>query len=770
MTQEHGSTTDLQAEATTTDVSGGFLGEPLPGVAGLPAAVVNQLSAAWQAREQSYEPRTRHLLNARTPKFTNRLFLTTSPYLRQHAHNPVNWFPWGREAFDLAKKTGRPILLSVGYSTCHWCHVMEEESFEDIEIAEFLNRHYVAIKVDREQRPDVDGVYMTVVQMLTGRGGWPMTVVMTADGKPFFGGTYFPPRDGLRGRQKGFLTLLKELSTLHTQQRDKLDARGEKITTLLQQATQPSVPGDMPQQVVLDGAVQRLSRAYDPAFGGFSPAPKFPRPSIFGFLLAEHHRTGANQLRDMVTYTLTKMANGGIHDQLGGGFHRYSTDTMWLVPHFEKMLYDNAQLATAYLQASRASENRAFATITRKTLDYVSREMTAPAGGFYSATDADSTSAAGHREEGVFFTWTPAEIRSALPADQATAVLAYYDIQQTGNFEGRSIPHRPRAAKDVADTLGISPEQLQQHIEQARAPLLAERAKRPAPLRDDKIITSWNGLMISAFAQAGLYLNDAGYRRQATAAATFVWDHLRGPNNRLYRNFHRGRAQHMGVLDDYASIIQAYLDLLSASSDTIWLTRAVALTEAVETHFADPNTGAYFLTPDDREVLLTREVPNHDGAEPSGNSVMAHNLLRLATITGEQRYRTRAEKLLAAFAEDLEATTSLTHMHAALSLAWGRPLEILIVLPEQGGDPSPLLAELASVYLPNTFVFTVKSGAALAAASQHIPALAGRTARGGKPTAYVCEQGRCQLPTTEAKTLGEQLRSFGPKPTPNPDN
>jgi len=722
--------------------------------------VADALQTAWDNREPDYQPRTRHLQGERQPKFTNRLFLTTSPYLRQHAHNPVNWFPWGDEAFARAKQTGRPILLSVGYSTCHWCHVMEEESFEDLEIATYLNTHYIAIKVDREQRPDVDGVYMTIVNMLTGRGGWPMTVIMTSDGKPFFGGTYFPPRDGARGRQKGFLTILRELDQLHTQARGQLDTRGAKVLALLKQATGPSTPGDVPGTEAIDQAAARLIQAYDPSFGGFSPAPKFPRPSLFEFLLYAHHQSGEPKLLAMVEKTLESMAGGGIHDQLGGGFHRYSTDTMWLVPHFEKMLYDNAQLTSAYIDAHRATGNPRFAEVARATLDYVGREMTDPAGGFYSATDADSQSPEGHREEGIFFTWTPAEIREVLPANLAAAVIAAYTVTPTGNFEGRSILHTPRPLAEVAASRKQTVEGLQAELDQARGPLLAARAKRTPPLRDDKIITSWNGLMISAFAQGALYLGRAADRDQAVAAGQFMWDKLRTPEGRLLRNFHRGRAQHMGILDDYACVIQGYLDLLSATSDTVWLTRAIELQATVEAQFADPQTGAYFLTANDAETLLTRERPSHDGAEPSANSVTARNLLRLVTLTRESTYRDRAHKLFAAFSEDLSRGTSLTKMLAALGTTLGRPVEVFIVSPQTGGDPEPLLAKFRGVFLPDVAVFVTVEGPRQEAAAALIPGLGDRRVKQGKTTAFVCEQGRCLLPTTDPEQFEHQLRSF----------
>ncbi|MGB1274619.1 MAG: thioredoxin domain-containing protein, partial [Nannocystaceae bacterium] len=493
-----------------------------------------------------------------------------------------------------------------------------------------------------------------------------------------------------------------------------------------------------------------------------------PRPSLFEFLLHTHHQTGDAKLLAMVEKTLVSMADGGIHDQLGGGFHRYSTDAMWLVPHFEKMLYDNAQLASAYIDAHRATGNPRLAEVAASTLDYVRREMTDAAGGFYSATDADSQSPEGHREEGIFFTWTPAEIREILPPKLAETVIAAYAVTPTGNFEGRSILHTPRPLADVAASRNQTVDQLKAELAEARAPLLVSRAKRTPPLRDDKIITSWNGLMISAFAQGALYLDRATDRDQAVAAGQFVWDKLRTPEGRLYRNFHRGRAQHMGVLDDYACVIQGYLDLLSATSDTVWLTRAIELQATVEAQFADPQTGAYFLTANDAETLLTRERPSHDGAEPSGNSVTARNLLRLATLTGDSSYQDRAHTLLAAFSQDLAQGASLTKMLAALGTTLGRPVEVFIVSP-QAGDPAPLLAKFRTVFLPDVAVFVTAEGAQQTAAAAVLPGLADRGVKQGKPTAFVCEQGRCLLPTTDPEQFEQQLRSFqGTAKTPPP--
>ncbi len=423
------------------------LAEPDPALPGLgkgDPALTKKLHAALLKKGPGYEPRTRHKNADGSPKYTNRLILETSPYLLQHAHNPVNWYPWGDEAFARARREGKPVLLSVGYSTCHWCHVMERESFENEEIARFINEHFVPIKVDREERPDVDDVYMSAVQMLTGGGGWPMTLALTPDREPFFGGTYFPARDGDRGSRKGFFTILRELADEYQKSRADVVARAAKLSRRVRAAAEPEPAGGVPGPEVIASAVRQLSRAYDPVWGGFGRAPKFPRPVTLELLLRYHRRSGDADALKMVIHTLDRMAAGGLYDHVGGGFHRYSTDERWLVPHFEKMLYDNAQLVAVYLDAYQVSGRDDFARVARQTLDYVAREMTAPSGGFYSATDADSRTPAGHEEEGWFFTWTPAELEAALGADLARVARVDFGVTDAGNFEGRSILQRDK--------------------------------------------------------------------------------------------------------------------------------------------------------------------------------------------------------------------------------------------------------------------------------------------------------------------------------------
>jgi len=753
-----------EANSRNTDQTPGGTADPaLPGMGDGTPALMQRLNAALAALGPHHEPRTHHFNDDGTPKYVNRLILETSPYLLQHAHNPVNWYPWGDEAFKRAKDEGKPVLLSVGYSTCHWCHVMERESFEDEEIARYINEHYIAIKVDREERPDVDGIYMNAVQLLTGRGGWPMTALLTPDREPFFGGTYFPARDGDRGARKGFLTILQEMKAEYTTRRDGVVARAQQISQRIAEAAAPSRPGNVPGPALIDRAVRTLAQSFDPVWGGFGRAPKFPRPVTLELLLRYHRRTEDPQALHMVSHTLEKMAAGGIYDQIGGGFHRYSTDARWLVPHFEKMLYDNAQLVPLYLSAYQLTEREDFARISRETLRYVEREMTSPQGGFYSATDADSPTPEGHDEEGYVFTWTPAEIEAVLGAKTARIVSSYYGVTASGNFEGRSILHRPRSDEEVASELGISVEDLSSTLEGARSRLYATRLRRPAPHRDDKILTSWNGLMISAFAKAALILADETYDAQASKAAAFVLRELKRDDGRLLRSFKDGRARHNGYLDDYAFLIQGLLDLYEATSSLRWLEEAVALQHVLDQHYWDAGAGGYCMTSDDHEEMLARDKPTYDGAEPSGNSVALLNLMRLSELTGEDEYRERAERGLAVFSQALSRSpTASPKMLSALDFYLDTPLEVFVVTPSEGGDPAPLLSRFRQAFLPNRVFTLTEEGEPLSRRARVVRVLEGKQALQGLPTAFVCERGRCEVPTSDPNTFARQLAKVIP--------
>ncbi len=620
----------------------------LPGADAFDDQLVSEIKAVRETRGSAYKPRTRHLLPNGEPVYTNRLFLESSPYLLQHAHNPVNWYPWGDEAFDTAAQHNRPVLVSIGYSTCHWCHVMEEESFEDEAIAEYLNEHYIAVKVDREERPDVDAVYMSAVQALTGGGGWPLNVFLTPDRKPFYGGTYFPARDGDRGNATGFLTLLEKINESYHAKKEVILSTGQQLTGIVRQTLTPEHGRMIPEKNLMSLAMNFYKKHYDKINGGLTGAPKFPSSLPVRFLLRYYQRTGDEDALAMAVNSLDKMASGGLYDQVGGGFHRYATDEKWLVPHFEKMLYDNALLVPAYLEAYQVTGNTRFRDVAVDVLNYVDREMTSLDGVFFSATDADSLTPSGHREEGYFFTWTREEIRAVLDKEQADLVAAYYNIGKHPNFEGRYIFHTPESLSNAAKQLTISEENAQKIIHSAKQRLYDQRRQRPAPLRDEKVLTSWNGLMISAFARAGLYLRYPMYIDIAGKAARFIMENMM-IQGRLRRSYNHGRAMHNAYLDDYAFFIAGLLDLFEADHDPFWLQTAVKLDDVLSAVYEDKEAGGFFMTADDHELLIARQKPSYDGAEPSGNSVAALNLLRLGTLTSKETYRLRGEKALKAF-------------------------------------------------------------------------------------------------------------------------
>jgi uncharacterized protein YyaL (SSP411 family) len=731
-----------------------------PGALPFPPELGAQLEAAIAARGPAFVPRTRHRRAADEgggPRYVNRLALEPSPYLQQHAHNPVDWWPWGDQAFAEARRLGRPVFLSIGYSTCHWCHVMEEESFEDEEIATFLNTHYIAIKVDREERPDVDAVYMSAVQRLTGQGGWPMSMWLNAAREPFFGGTYFPPRDGARGASHGFLSLLGDLAeTFHRDPTRVQAAAAALVNAVRQEMGGAKAAADgaaaLPSRDVVEATVGYFKRAFDPIDGGVRRAPKFPSNLPVRLMLRVHARTGDADVLHMALHTLRKMAGGGMYDQLAGGFHRYSTDARWLVPHFEKMLYDNALLAVAYAEAHQVTGAGDLARVARETCDYVLREMTAPEGGFYSATDADSEG-----EEGRFFVWTAEEIRHALgDSDETKDFLSHYDVSEGGNWEGHNILNVPHP--DEAAWARFAP---------ARARLLEVRARRPPPLRDDKILAAWNGLMISGLAVTGRILDEPRFVTAAARAAAFVLGHLRGPDGALLRSFLGGpastkaRAGQPGFLDDTAFVAAGLLDLFEATSDGRWLAEAVALADETERRFADPS-GGWFMTGGGHETLIAREKPAYDGAEPSGTSVALMNAVRLAVVLDEDRWRRVAEGAFRAHASDFtERPLGLTEGLLALEFASDNPREIAIVWPDGAADgAAPLREVLRRTFVPSRAVAMGSASqlAALGAQTPAVPFARDKPAAGGRPTAYVCRRGICELPVTDPVAFESQLR------------
>jgi uncharacterized protein len=672
---------------------------------------------------------------------TNHLASEKSPYLQQHAHNPVDWYPWGDAAFEKARLEDKPIFLSVGYSTCHWCHVMERESFENEQLAALLNRWFVPVKVDREERPDVDRIYMTFVQASTGSGGWPMSVFLTPELKPFFGGTYFPP-DNRYGRP-GFAAILERIAEAWRNERGRIvQSSGDVITQLSQYANTPGPSTGVPDKTVLDSAFQHFRRMYDSAHGGFGSAPKFPRPVVFNFLLRYYARAHRQEALDMTLETLRAMANGGMHDQLGGGFHRYSVDERWFVPHFEKMLYDQAQLAISYLEAFQITHDPFYAKIARSTLDYVLRDMTHPEGGFYSAEDADSVidpSNPKEKGEGAFYIWSAAELRDY------PRLASIYGVEEHGNV--LDDPHGEFTDKNILYLRESLDDATEAELQPVKAELLAIRSRRVRPHLDDKILTAWNGLMISAFARGAQVLDDARYLEAAQRATGFILTRLFQPDtSTLLRRYRDGEAAIYGFLDDYAFFIGALLDLYEADFDARHIETVMALTDKMRELFEDLDEGAFFSAAEGDPSLVMRMKDDYDGAEPSGNSVALLDLLRLAHFTDRAEYREAAERTLGALGPKItQQAVAVPQMLVGLDYALGPRQEVVIV-----GDAEEFLRRVRSRFLPRTI--TLGSGA------QFFPASAGMREIDGKPTAYVCQNYVCQLPVNEVSKLDELLQ------------
>jgi len=702
----------------------------------------------------------------------NRLAQETSPYLLQHAYNPVDWYPWGRDALERAQIEDRPILLSVGYSACHWCHVMERESFEDDETALLMNEHYVCIKVDREERPDVDAIYMEAVQALTQHGGWPMTVFLRPDGVPFYGGTYFPPvrRQGM----PAFKEVLLSVSDAFRNRREEVDRGAAQLRDLLQQ--RPELGGSGTAELnarILATAERAFAGSFDATHGGFGRAPKFPQPMGLEALLRAWARSQNPQSLRMATVTLDKMAQGGMYDQLGGGFHRYSVDERWLVPHFEKMLYDNAQLARTYLQAYLVTGNEFYRRICEETLDYVLREMTSPEGGFYSAQDADSEG-----EEGKFFVWRPDEVQTLLGEEDARIFSGWFDVTERGNFEGHNILHTPRYLDVVAHTLGITEARLQEVVDRGKRVLFDARELRVKPGRDEKVLTAWNGLMLRAFAEAAVALDRDDYRATAVKNAEHVLSALRAPaladttgtshafgneGVRLLRSFKDGQAKFNAYLEDYAFYAAGLLSLYEATFDLQWFEAARQLADTMVAQFADDAGGGFYDTSADHETLVTRPKDLYDNATPSGNSVAAETLLRLSELTGDSGYRDRAERVLGSLAGAMgQHPTAFGHLLCALDFAVGPVKEVALTGEPSSPETKALIRTVFERFLPNKVVALREPGDAGQRAGHIIPLLADRPQQGGQSTAYVCEGFTCRLPTNEAAALAEQLGGVTP--------
>jgi uncharacterized protein YyaL (SSP411 family) len=679
----------------------------------------------------------------------NRLASETSPYLLQHKDNPVDWYPWGEEALKRAREEDKPVLLSVGYSACHWCHVMERESFEDDETARMMNEHFVNVKVDREERPDIDSIYMAAVQALTHHGGWPMTVFLTPDGAPFYGGTYFPPIPS-RG-MPSFQQILLSVVDAYENRREEVLQNAQAVRDYLQASTAAVMPEAESAGIeLLDRAAGALLSQLDRRFGGFGGAPKFPQAMNLEVLLRHHHRTGERSALDGVELTCRQMANGGIYDQLGGGFSRYSVDAYWLVPHFEKMLYDNALLSRLYLETYQATGDAFYRRIAEETLDYVLRDMTSEEGGFYSAEDADSEG-----EEGKFYVWTPGELETVLDPEEASLAARYWDVTERGNFEGKNILHVARPPEAVADEFGLSSEELWARIATIRAKLFAVREERVRPGRDEKILAAWNGLMLRSFALAARVTGREDYREAAIENATFMVEKLK-EDGRIHRSYKDGRARFNGYLEDYAMVADGLVALYEATFETRWLVEADALLDAVSELFWDEEKRAFYDTPADHEELVTRPRDVYDNATPSGTSVATEVLLKLALFLDRSDYRQRAEDVLDELAGGMEKVPSgFGRLLCALDLSISETREVAIVGDPEAPDTRDLLETVYAGYLPNKVV--AGRGPDDDEAGGLIPLLAQRPAREGKATAYVCVHYACQTPTTDPQELSRQL-------------
>jgi len=683
----------------------------------------------------------------------NRLINETSPYLLQHANNPVDWYPWGQEALDRAREEDKPILLSIGYSACHWCHVMERESFENEDIAGLMNQHFVSIKVDREERPDLDAIYMEAVQMLTGSGGWPMTVFLTPDGKPFHAGTYFPPVD--HGNMPGFPRVLTSVAQAYETNRGEIQRVTQQLSGQMGRSRQGSKGTSMLTADILHQAYSSLATGFDYQNGGTGSAPKFPQPMTIEMLLRYHHAGYNPRALEMVELTLDKMAYGGIYDQIGGGFHRYSTDAFWLVPHFEKMLYDNALVARLYLHAYLATGRPLYARITQETLDYVLREMTDSQGGFYSAQDADSEGV-----EGKFFVWTPDEIKAVL-GEEADLWGGFFGVTEAGNFEGKNILNVPQDAAVFAERHGLDMDRFSTMIEGGKKALREVREERVHPLLDDKVLASWNGLMLRSFAEAGMALGRPDYLEAAVNNANFLLVHMK-PEGRLLRTYRQGQAKLLGYLEDYAFVADGLLALYEATFDQRWLEEAKALVDSMITLFWDEGEGGFFDTGTDHEALVVRPRDVFDNAQPCGGSVASEVLLHLALNTGNQDYATKGATPLRAMHELMSRAPAGTGQWlAALDFYVSSPKEIAIVGPREDPATQELLDTVFGRFLPNKVVVGAEAGQSSSddadPSYSRLPLLQERGMVNGRPTAYVCRNYACQLPVTEPEALAAQL-------------
>jgi uncharacterized protein YyaL (SSP411 family) len=682
-------------------------------------------------------------------KYTNRLINETSPYLLQHAHNPVDWHAWGDEAFEKARAENKPILLSIGYSACHWCHVMERESFENEEIAALMNELFVNIKVDREERPDLDEIYMNAVQMMTGRGGWPMTMFLTPEGKPFYGGTYFPPED--RYNVPGFPKILRGVANAYHKQPQDVENSVKEILARLERMSRSVESAEPFEPDIIVRGAEQLMQAHDSQHGGFGQAPKFPNAGVFELFLRAYHRSKNRRFLDVIAFTLTKMADGGIYDHLGGGFHRYSVDEKWLVPHFEKMLYDNAQLVRIYAQVYRITGEPQFKRVVEETVDYILREMLQPEGGFYSTQDADSEGV-----EGKFFVWSPEELKRILGEDKAEIFARMYDVSEQGNFENENILHPILTPEQASKYFNLGIDHILSLVAEAKQKLFAEREKRIKPFRDEKLITAWNGLMLSGLAEAIEITGNEEYQRAAMRSVKFIFSKMFRDGRPLH-TYKDGVAKLPGYLDDYAFLAAGLLDLFEATFDRSLFARTRELVDIMLGEFWDDEDGAFFYTGKSHERLISRAKPAFDASIPSGNSIAAQLLLRLYHYTSHEDYLKKAEVILRSYSDAMAAQPfGLAHMLGAVDFYLEKPKEIVVVGQKDDGAAAELLDGVHTIYLPNRTLQLVGPNESLYSIA---PALQGKGQVHGKATAYVCHNFTCSVPVTRWDELKPLLES-----------
>ncbi|NLI13239.1 MAG: thioredoxin domain-containing protein [Peptococcaceae bacterium] len=686
-----------------------------------------------------------------TSKTPNRLGGEKSPYLLQHANNPVHWFPWGDEAFEKAKKENKPIFLSIGYSTCHWCHVMERESFEDDEVAAILNNNFVSIKVDREERPDIDHIYMLVCQNMTGQGGWPLTILMTPAKKPFYAGTYFPKHE--KWGRAGLVDILIQVSEKWRQDPDLLVKIGEQVTQSLQSGDK-DLPVDKITGKILQNAFTQARSLFDSKYGGFGTAPKFPTPHNLSFLLRYWKRNNEPEALAMVEKTLESMYRGGIYDHIGYGFARYSTDGKWLVPHFEKMLYDNALLALAYTECFQATGRSLYAKVAKEIFTYVLRDMTSPEGGFYSAEDADSEG-----EEGKFYVWSPAEVKNILGEKEGEIYCRLFDITAKGNFEGRSIPNLISAPPfNAAGEINSKTDEMTVSIGLQRQKLFDARAKRVHPYKDDKILTSWNGLMIAALARGAAVFSEPVYKEAAVRAVDFILQKLRREDGRLLARYRDGESDYQAYLDDYAFLTWGLLELYGATFEVTYLVSALKLAGQMIDLFWDKENGGFFFYGEDAERLIARPKEIYDGALPSGNSAALHNLLRLARLTGNTELLEMADKQIAAFAGEISKHPwGYTHFLSGIDLMLGPAREIVIAGKSGEADTEAMLSAVRRAFIPETAAVFHPAGESGKGIEKAAPFVKEQLPVNGKATAYICQNYACREPVTDPEELARLL-------------